>query len=470
MGFIQAAIGAASGVLGDQWKDYFYCDSLSADILVAKGHRRTGRSSSNKGDDNIITQGSIVAVNNGQCMMVVENGKVVDFIAEPGEYKYDKGTEPSLFSGGNLAVNIQEIFYQIGHRFTFGGDTGKDQRIYYFNTKEITGNKYGTPTPIPFRVVDNNIGLDVDISIKCFGNYSYKIVNPILFYTNVCGNISDVYNRSEIDQQLKSELMTALQPAFAKISEMGIRYSALPAHTTEIADALNEVLSKKWGELRGLQIVSFGVSNVSASDEDVAMIKEMQRTGALRNPAMAAAQLVNAQASAMQTAAGNTAGAAIGFMGMNMAQNAGGLNANNLFALSQQQQMQQAQMQQTPPPAPQPEGWKCESCGHTGNTGKFCANCGKPKVVPQPEGWTCESCGHTGNTGKFCAECGKPKPSAADEWTCLKCGTVNKGKFCSDCGAPKPSAATTSNEWTCSACGTVNKGRRFCAECGKPRG
>ena len=471
VGFIRAALEAASGVLGDQWKEYFYCDSLSADILVAKGHRRTRRGSSNSGDDNIITQGSIVAVNNGQCMMVVENGKVVDYIAEPGEYKYDRGTEPSLFSGGDLAVNIQEIFFQIGKRFTFGGDTGKDQRVYYFNTKEIVGNKYGTPTPIPFRVVDNNIGLDVDISIKCFGSYSYKIVNPVLFYTNVCGNVSDTYNRSEIDTQLKTELMTALQPAFAKISEKGIRYSALPAHTTEIADALNEVLSKKWGDLRGIQVVSFGVSNVSANEEDVAMIKEMQRTGALRNPAMAAAHITNAQAAAMQTAAGNTAGAAIGFMGMNMAQNAGGLNANNLFAIAQQQQAQQMQQQQqqTPPPAPaQDTGWKCESCGHTGNTGKFCANCGSPKVAEKPAGWKCESCGHAGNTGKFCSECGKPKPSAESGWTCLKCGhSGNTGKFCADCGAPKN--APPSNEWTCPDCGTVNKGRRFCAECGKPR-
>ncbi len=473
MGFIQAALDAAGGVLNDQWKEYFYCDSLSSDILVAKGHKRNKRGN-NSGDDNIITQGSLVAVNNGQCMMVVENGKVVDFIAEPGEYKYDRSTEPSLFSGGNLAVNIQEIFYQIGHRFTYGGETGKDQRVYYFNTKEITGNKYGTPTAIPFRVVDNNIGLDIDISIKCFGSYSYKIVNPILFYTNVCGNITDTYNREEIDRQLKSELMTALQPAFARISEMGIRYSALPAHTNEIADALNQVLSKKWGELRGLQIVSFGVSNVSISEQDEAMLKEIQQrqlSATLRNPSMAAAHMANAQAAAMQAAASNSAGAAVGFMGMNMAQNSGGINANNLFTLAQQQQMQQQQMQQQlPPQPPQETGWKCEECGQTGNKGKFCANCGKPQHKPQNFGWKCESCGHEGNTGKFCAECGKPKPSVADEWTCHKCGTVNKGKFCADCGAPKPSANTASNEWTCSACGTVNKGRRFCAECGKPRG
>ena len=340
MGLIQAALASAGGVLGDQWKEFFYCDSLSTDILVAKGHRRkSSRWSSNDGDDNIITNGSKISVNDGQCMMIVQQGKVIDFCADSGEYVYDKSTEPSLFnSNKTLAENIQDVFFSMKERFTFGGDTSRDERIYYFNTKEIIGNKYGTPTPVPFRVVDHNIGLDVDIAIKCFGSYSYKIVNPILFYKNVCGNVKDTYSRSEIDAQLKTELMTALQPAFAKISEMGIRYSALPAHTMEIADALNEVLSRKWGDLRGLQVVSFGVSNVSASEEDAQMIKDMQRRGALRNPAMAGATLVDAQANAMQSAAQNSAGAMTGFMGLGMAQNAGGLNANNLFAMGQQQQ------------------------------------------------------------------------------------------------------------------------------------
>jgi len=429
MGLIQAALASAGGVLGDQWKEFFYCDSLSPEILVAKGHRRkSSRWSSNDGDDNIITNGSKISVNDGQCMMIVQQGKVIDFCADSGEYIYDKSTEPSLFnSKKTIAENIQDIFFAMKDRFAFGGDTGRDERIYYFNTKEIIGNKYGTPTPVPFRVVDYNIGLDVDIAIKCFGSYSYKIVNPILFYTNVCGNVKDVYNRSEIDAQLKTELLTALQPAFAKISEMGIRYSALPAHTMEIADALNEVLSKKWGDLRGLQVVSFGVSNVSASEEDANMIKEMQRNGALRNPAMAAAHLTGAQASAMQAAAQNTAGAMTGFMGMGMAAQAGGVNAGNLFAMAQQQQQAAQQTQQQKPPT-----WKCSACGHDGNRGKFCAECGKPK--PVVDEWQCE-CGAV-NKGKFCAECGKPKP-VSNEWQC-ECGTVNKGKFCAECGKPRP--------------------------------
>ncbi len=434
MGLIQAALASAGGVLGDQWKEFFYCDSLSPEILVAKGHRRKSHSwSSNDGDDNIITNGSRISVNDGQCMMIVQQGKVIDFCADSGEYIYDKSAEPSLFnSSKTLAENIQDIFFAMKERFAFGGDTGRDERIYYFNTKEIVGNKYGTPTPIPFRVVDNNIGLDVDIAIKCFGSYSYKIANPILFYTNVCGNVKDTYNRSEIDSQLKTELMTALQPAFAMLSEKGIRYSALPAHTMEIADALNEVLSRKWGDLRGLKVVSFGVSNVSASEEDAQMIKDMQRNGALRNPAMAAAHLTGAQATAMQSAAQNTAGAAVGFMGMNMAANAGGINAGNLFAMAQQQQAQaaaQAQQQSQQ----QASTWKCAACGHEGNHGKFCAECGQPKPVVNE--WKCPACG-TVNKGKFCAECGKPRP-VSDEWTC-ECGTVNKGKFCAECGKPRP--------------------------------
>ncbi len=435
MGLISAALGATGGVLADQWKEYFYCESLPNETLVSKGEKRTsGRSSNTKGEDNIISNGSVIAVADGQCMIIVDNGKVTELCATPGEFTYDTSTEPSLFSG-DLGEGIKNTFINIGKRFTFGGQPASDQRIYYFNTKEIMGNKYGTPSPVPFRVVDTNIGLDVDISIRCHGEYSYKVVDPMLFYTNVCGNIAGDFNRDEIDGQLKSELMTALQPAFAKISAMGVRYSALPGHTIELADALNEVLSKKWGELRGIKIHSFGVSSVKASEEDENMIKELQRNATFRNPTMAAAHLVGAQASAMQSAAQNEgAGPMMGFMGMNMAQGAGGMNAQNLFAMGQQQQQQQQQqpMQQAAAPG---AGWACP-CGSTGNTGKFCNNCGKPK--PQDEaGWSC-SCGAV-NKGKFCNECGSKKPAGAPLYACDKCGwnppnPQNPPKFCPECG------------------------------------
>lgn len=366
-------------------------------------------------------------------MLIVDQGKIVEFCAEPGAFEYDASTEPSLFCG-DLKKGLIDSFKLVGKRFTFGAETAHDQRVYYVNTKEIIGNKYGTASPVPFRVVDVNIGLDVDIAIKCFGEYSYKITDPLLFYANVVGNITDTYTRDAIDSQLKTELLTALQPAFAKLSAQGIRYSALPAHTAEIADALNDILSEKWGQLRGLSVVSFGVSSVSASEEDAKLIKEIQRNAALRDPRMAAAHLTGAQAEAMQTAAANEGGmGAIGaFMGMGMAQNATGNTAANLFGMAQQQQPAQAQA----------AGWTCPSCGQAGNTGKFCTNCGQPNPVHAAAAavlWTCPACG-TQNSGKFCSECGAPRPQPA-RYACNKCGWVPEDpthppKFCPECGDP----------------------------------
>ena len=406
MGLIRAAVGAIGGTLADQWKEYFYCDALDAGVLVAKGEKKvSGRSSNRRGEDNIITDGSHIAVAEGQCMMIVEDGRVIDVCAEPGAYTYQSETSPSVF-GGALTSGLGGIAQEMWRRFEFGGGTGRDQRVYYFNIKEIPGNKYGTPNPVPFRVVDYNIGLDVDISIRCNGEYSYSIVNPMLFYTNVCGNVEHVYTRDQIDSMLKSELLTALQPAFAKISEMGIRYSALPGHTMEMADALNEVLSKKWTQTRGIQVFSFGINSVTASKEDEEMIKQLQKSAVMRDPNMAAATLAGAQADAMRAAASNKNGAMSGFMGMGMAQQAGGVNLQNLYAMVQQSTVQPTRQPADRQDTAQASGdntWTCE-CG-TLNTGKFCPECGKAKTIKE---WTCE-CG-TLNTGKFCSECGKPRP------------------------------------------------------------
>ena len=423
MGLIKAATGAAGGVLADQWREYFYCDALPGDVLVAKGQKRTSdRSSNTHGEANIISNGSIVAVNEGQCMMIVEQGAIVEFCAEAGEFVWDSSTEPTMLYGG-FGAGLKGSWDRFKKRFTMGGDTGKDQRVYFFNTKEIPGNKYGTPSPVPFRVVDRNIGLDIDISIRCFGEYSYRLSDPMLFYKNVCGNVSDRYTRGQIDAQLKSEFLTALQPAFASISALGIRYSALPGHTAELADALNTALSGKWSGLRGISVVSVGINSVTASDEDEQMIKDLQRSAVLRNPGMAAAHLVGAQAEAMKAAAANeSAGAFMGFAGMNMAQNTGGIRAQELFRMGQQ------------PDAPAAAGWDC-ACGATGNTGKFCAECGAKK--PEPQGWTC-ACGAV-NRGKFCTECGAKKPAGAPLYRCDKCGwepedPQHPPKFCPECG------------------------------------
>lgn len=435
MGLIRAFKTASSDVIADQWKEYFYCDALPPEVLVRKGEKRiTSRNAVNKGVDNIITNGSIIVVNAEQCMIIVEQGKIVEICAEPGEFEYDTSTEPSVLAG-SLGKSIVDTFKTLGKRITFAGDTAKDQRIYYINTKEIYGNKYGTANPVPFRVVDTNIGLDIDIAIRCNGQYSYEIENPILFYTNVCGNIGYEFRREEIDSTLKSELLTALQPAFARISEMGVRYSALPAHTTEIAAALNEILSAQWLELRGIVVRSFSINSVTASKEDEEMIKQLQRKAVMRDPSMAAATLAEAQAEAMVGASKNEGGAMLGFMGLNMAQQAGGFNAQSLYQMSAQQQAQTAAQPVSQPvsTASGTNAWTC-SCG-TANTGKFCTECASPR--PQ-EGWTCPSCG-TVNKGKFCMECASPRPVGAPLYRCDKCGwepedPKNPPKFCPECG------------------------------------
>ena len=386
MGLINAALGAAGGVMADQWKEYFYCEAIPENVMAVKGlHRVSGRSSNYKGSENIISNGSVIAVADGQCMIIV------------------------------------------------------DQRA----------------------------GIDIDIAIRCFGEYSYRICDPILFYTNVCGNVGEDYTRDRLDGQLKTELLTALQPAFAKISDMGIRYSALPGHTMELADALNEVLSGKWRNLRGLEIVSFGVSSVKASEEDEQMLKEMQRNAAFMDPTRAAAHLVGAQAAAMQSAASNQgAGPAMAFMGMNMAGQMGGMNAQGLYQMGAQQQAQQPAPAAPAAPA---NGWTC-SCGQSGITGNFCPNCGSKKPEPKPAAgsWKCPQCGATA-TGKFCPECGTKKPEVqADGWTC-SCGAVNKGKFCAECGKPKPAGVP---QYKCDKCGWEPADPahppKFCPECGDP--
>ena len=465
MGLMKAITGAAGGVLADQWKEFFYCDSIANDILIVKGQKRiSGRSSNTKGEDNIISNGSGIAVADGQCMIIVEQGKVVELCAEPGEFTWNNSTEPSIFAG-SLGESIRETFKAIGKRFTYGGDTGKDQRVYYFNTKEILDNKFGTANPIAFRVVDSRINFDVDVSLRCNGTYTFRITDPIKLYTNVAGNVAHSYSKNELRDTMKTEFISALGPALAKLSTLEIRPNQIPAHTNDLEKYLNEELSAEWGA-RGIGDIKVAINPPTLTEEDQEMLKTAQKTAMYRDPTMAAATLVGAQADAMKTAAGNSAGAMTGFMGLNMAQNAGGMNAQNLFAMGQQQQQQAAPASAAAPAA---EGWKC-SCGAVA-TGKFCPECGSKKPEPKPaNSWTCK-CGATA-TGKFCPECGSPKPADAGiadtHWTC-SCGAVNKGKFCAECGAKKPAGIP---QYKCDKCGwEPEKGvkpPKFCPECGDP--
>lgn len=438
MSLIKAIAGSINGVAADQYREYFYCDALPDNVLVTKGHHRTSSKfgTKNNSNDNLISNGSVIAVNEGQCMIIVDQGKVAEFCAEAGEFLYDTSSEPSLLYG-SLGENIKKTFAQIGRRFTFGGDTGKDQRVYFFNTKEIMNNTYGSQNPIPFRVVDNNIGLDVDVSVRCHGDYSYHIIDPLLFYTHVCGNVTEEYTKDKMDKMLKAEIVTQLGPALAKISDLGIRYNQVNAHAVELTKILNELLDEKWSQTRGIEIVSFNMAPLTLPPEDQKMITELQKTAVYRNPNMAGAALIGAQAEAMKAAASNTStGPMMAFAGMNMAAGAGGMNAANLFAMGQQQQAQAAPAQAAPAQAAggAAAGWKC-SCGAM-NTGKFCKECGSQRPAPS-QGWTC-SCGAV-NEGKFCQECGSKKPADAPLYRCDKCGWQpadphHPPKFCPECG------------------------------------
>lgn len=433
MGLIKAIAGAVSTTMADQWKEYFYCESLPRDVLVAKGVKRVNarKSSNTKGSDNIISDGSIVCVADGQCMIIVEQGKVVEFAAEPGAFKFDASTESSIFSG-SFGERVIGLFKTMGRRIGFGGDTAKDQRVYYFNTKEIMDNKFGTPNPVPFRVVDNNVGLDIDVSVRCNGVYSYKITNPILFYQNVCGNVVANFTRGEIDQQLKTEFISALQPAFGKLSAMEMRPNQIMAHIPDLEDAMNDSLIEKWRDLRGIEIVNIALGSVTLPKEDEDLIKDLQRKNVYaRNASMAGATLVEAQAEAMKNAASNANGAAMGFFGLNMAAQAGGMNAQEFFAMGQAQQAKR-QAQQV---VANPYAWVCPSCKTKVDSGKFCPECGTKR--PDADGWTC-SCGQV-NKGKFCANCGAKKPAGTLKYKCDKCGwepedPTTPPKFCPECG------------------------------------
>ena len=376
MGLIQAFKGSVSGELANQWKEFFVCDSVSNDVLLKRAtHKVSGRSSNTKGDQDVITKDSVVIVNEGQCALLVDSGKIIDVAAEAGAYTWEENGSASIFAG-----NFAEVFKEFGRRFTFGGEKPVQQRVYFVNTKDITGLKFGTPTPIPFRVLDANIGLDMDTTLKCNGNYSLKVSDPTALYTNLAGNVKDEYTIEDIQDQLRATFVQGLQPALGKLSGMGIRPSAIPNYTKEISDAMAEELNYEWTDKYGLSITSVQILATVIPDEDAATLKELQKTGAFRNQAMAGATLVQAQAEAMKAAAGNANGAAMGFFGMNMAMQAGGANANDLLNQGAQQAQQNPQqgMQMGQPQAtgqPQAGRWFCPNCGNE-NYGNFCVNCG----------------------------------------------------------------------------------------------
>lgn len=438
MGLIKGITSALRSGLGDQWLDFIYCDALPTDVLLRKGQKKTNQSkfgtSNTKGTDNIISKGSKIAVNEGQFMVIADQGKIIDFTDEPGEYTFDISTEPSLFYG-SFGESLRESFKQVGKRFTFGGEAPHDQRVYFINKKDIIGNKFGTPNPVPFR--DSEFGFTVDI--KCFGEYVYKIVDPLLFYTSLCGNVEVEFERVEIDSQFKTDLLSALQPALSNVAMKKISYDMLPGAVPEISAAVKEQLAQTWGGVNGINVTKVSIASVSVTDESAKKIKEFQSSRIYSDRAMQSGRMTDAFANAVQGVgenSGNSTNAMAGMMGIGMMNNMGGNMFGGVGAGQMQQGGQNAQSaQQTGQPVQQvnSKSWSCK-CGAV-NTGKFCTECASAKPAPTNT-WRCE-CGED-NTGKFCKECGKPNTSGKI-YKCDKCGWIPQDpakppKFCPECG------------------------------------
>ena len=395
MGLIKAFTGSAISYINDLWEDYIYCDAMDESTLMKKGHARRNPGAGAGANDNVITDGSRIAVNVGQMRLVVENGRIVDFTAEPGGYEYKTGTEPSCFCG-NFNETLRVSFENMKHRFAFGGIAGNDQRVYFINTKEIMNNRFGFGN-LPYRDSE----FDLTIILRGFGIYSYKIVDPIVFYTNVCGNVAEQFTKTSIESQMKAEIQNAFLPVFGILSKAKIRYDSLSLHTDGMIEILQEELREQWKEERGIEIKSMAFSNILPDDESVNKIRELQESRVYSgNKAMLGARVGAAQANAMESAAENPSGAVNGFMGMGMAQQAGAVNVTELMKDTPVQK-------EEPQPIPKEESWTC-NCGMV-NTMNFCPKCGnsKPKEV------TCPHCGMVIPEQiaglKFCPNCGKER-------------------------------------------------------------
>lgn len=410
MGLIKAFTGSVLSYIGDVWEDYIYCDSLDNDTLVKRGHKKSSPGAGNQGDDNVITEGSRIAVNAGQMLIVVENGRIIDFTAEQGGYEFQSKTEPSAFCG-DLKEALKISAEEVAKRFQFGGIPSNDQRAYFVNTKEIMNNRFGFGN-VPYRDSEFNL----TILLQGFGNYSYRITDPIKFYENVCGNVAEQFDKKTIVPQLRTELQNTLLPVLGELANRGIRYDQISMQTDTIVELLQERLSKKWKDERGIEIMTMALGNILPDDESIDKLRDLQESRAYSdNRAMLGARVGAASANAMESAAENPSGAVNGFMGMGMARGAANIDVAELMrdnpAQAQQIQSQSTQSQQTMAQQTQSQSsldkeneWVC-SCGMV-NYMMFCPKCGSKK--PEPK--TCPSCGFVFPKElagmKFCPSCG----------------------------------------------------------------
>lgn len=411
MGLITAAVSSVSGVLSDSWKEVIEPDNMNDSTLLVKG-AAIKKGSNKKGTDNYVSNGSVIHVYPNTLMLLIDGGRIVDYSAQEGYYEVNNSSAPSLFNG-ELTDSVKETW----KRFQFGGVPSQKQCVYYINTAEIKGIKFGTRNPVNY--FDNFY--NAELFLRAHGSYSIKITDPIKFFTEFAPKGTDRIEMRDLSEQLFNEFMDALQSVINQMSVDGVRISAIASKSRTLSKYMADVLDEDWNGLRGIEICSVGIASISYDDESKALINMRNKGAMMSDPNVREGFVQSSVAQGMQAAGSNTSGAGNAFMAMGMGMNsAGGFMdaASGTNASQMQQQAQQAAA----------SGWKC-SCG-TVNTGNFCSGCGSKK--PENTSWQC-SCG-TVNTGRFCSNCGSPKP--AGDWVC-SCGTKNSGNFCSDCGAKR---------------------------------
>lgn len=458
MGLIKAAIGALGGTLGDTWKEAVHCQAMSNSVILRTGtkmHQNSGRTSNTKGTENVISNGSSILVEENTCMLTLDNGKITNVVTEPGSYTLDNSSAPSIFAG-----QIKDSAKDFIKRFTYGGTPSYEQRVVYINLQKLPGIKFGTSTPVPYFDPKYNTSID----LRFFGTFEIQIPDAeyaVRFYQEVAskGVLSGDMTVSSIfdSNQYKQEFIQAMTEALGMLSTQGVFYSMISTRLTELTNNVQAATVGSWQQ-RGFMVTNIGMGAPTLTDESKKLLGDRLKADTMLDPNVQQAMMAGSVARGIESAASNEAGAMMGFMGMNMAQQAGGNIMGQMTANAQQFNQRQAQND--------PNAWKC-SCGNV-NTGAFCSSCGNKK----PEAWVCK-CG-TQNTGKFCANCGTskegaaPVPKASGEWVC-KCGKTNSGRFCAECGSPKPEAP---KKYKCDKCGwepvDPSNPPKFCPECGDP--
>ncbi len=464
MGIIRAAIDSIGGGLADSWLEVIEPSEMDMRTVFAPGvsvpqGRNDKRNSNTKGTSNTVSNGSIIHVYEHQMMILVDGGAIVDYTAEPGYFKVDNSSLPSLFNG-QFGASVKETF----NRIKFGGTTPGVQKVFYINTAEMAGINFGTKTPINYY----DGVYDMDLNVRAFGKFSIALTeNPLEFYKKVIPT-SAVTNNEAVDigdlinENYIMEFLDALQQALTEISANNVRISQISTRANRdlLKSTISDLLYESWRRDRGIVIGDVGVT-VSYDDETKKILTERNKGAMLKDATIREGYVQGSVARGLEAAGSNANGSMAGFMGMGIGMNAGGnfmgaASNNNMQQMQMQQQAQQAQQQAAyqqqqqqaqpqqphsePAPAPVADGWTC-SCGKTGNIGKFCAECGSPKPVPADNGpWTCPECGNQ-NSGKFCANCGTKKPEKPKKIKCDKCGYEPDmsgpiPKFCPNCGDP----------------------------------